>query len=594
MILRSILVLACATMGLGAFAETRSVVDYGAAGDGEKDCTAAFQRALDEAGSRGGGIVTVPAGRYRIDGNLSIPGGVTLQGTFRFAPSDQREARPNLDGSVLVAYAGRGNVKDKPFITLAGSMATLEGFMITYGEWKASDVPPVPYPPTVFVGEVVNAAILNCCFLNSYEAIHCERAGRFLIRNVTGFPTWRGLYIDYCLDIGRVENVHFWPFGSYWTGDGALDRWIGLNATAFEFGRYDWCYVLNTFCFGYGVGYRFTKSTQPDAGSGRTNGSLIGIGADSCERCIVVEGTQNPGIQIVNAELVGRWGSETAVCIEVLPEAEQALINLSNSTFWGPIERCIWTRSPNTHLIATGCTFTNWDIAGAGMPAIDLEAGKAIIQGNSFMRGGLQVRVGEGVKSAILMGNQAPRGLRVENRAGERTQLVANEADPVVWTDEAKTHYRIAVGSEGDDPHLEGWHAGERAGEWPDRRGTKRWTAREAALVLPVAPNRAYTLTMEMFVPAHAISPDDGLFLDGARIAEFPDAAGPATLTASIPPGPRETLKLELRTKGWVPKELEPESSDGRTLGIAVRSLTLKAEGADDKVFDANNGGWLP
>ena len=28
----------------------------------------------------------------------------------------------------------------------------------------------------------------------------------------------------------------------------------------FEFGRTDWHYVLNTFCFGYGVGYKFSET----------------------------------------------------------------------------------------------------------------------------------------------------------------------------------------------------------------------------------------------------------------------------------------------------------------------------------------------
>ena len=32
------------------------------------------------------------------------------------------------------------------------------------------------------------------------------------------------------------------------------------NGEAFIFGRTDWQYVLNTFCFGYNVGYKFIKT----------------------------------------------------------------------------------------------------------------------------------------------------------------------------------------------------------------------------------------------------------------------------------------------------------------------------------------------
>mgnify|MGYP005849976199 CR=1 FL=1 len=181
-----------------------NVVDYGAAGDGETDSTAAFQRALDDAAASGGGLVQVPAGHYRFSGVLSIPGAVTLQGTFRVPPTDQREGRVPLDGSVLMPYAGRGSQEGNPFIRLAGSMATLAGFMITYPEWKEADVPPVPYPPTVYAAGVVNVGILDCCFLNSYEAIHFQDTGRFLVRNVYGYPSRLGLYVDNCLDIGRA------------------------------------------------------------------------------------------------------------------------------------------------------------------------------------------------------------------------------------------------------------------------------------------------------------------------------------------------------------------------------------------------------
>ena len=45
----------------------------GAVADGATDNTAAFQKALDAAGQAGGGIVEVPAGRYRINGTLVDP-----------------------------------------------------------------------------------------------------------------------------------------------------------------------------------------------------------------------------------------------------------------------------------------------------------------------------------------------------------------------------------------------------------------------------------------------------------------------------------------------------------------------------------------
>ena len=179
-------------------------------------------------------------------------------------PTDRQGEDPKLDGSVLLAYAGRGDPAAAPFIRLTGSMATLSGFIVAYPEWKESDVPPVPYPPTVYASGSINVAVLDCCFLNSYEALHFQDSHRFLVRNVYGYPSCRGLYVDNCLDIGRVENCHFWPFGINY-GASAYTQWINENGVAFEFARTDWQYVTNTFCFGFN--YKFSTTclscTQP-------------------------------------------------------------------------------------------------------------------------------------------------------------------------------------------------------------------------------------------------------------------------------------------------------------------------------------------
>jgi polygalacturonase len=77
----------------------RDVREFGAEGDAKTDDTAAFQRALDEAGKAGGGTVYAPTGRYLFKGSLTVPGGVTLEGSFRCVPShtglrDKGQAKP--------------------------------------------------------------------------------------------------------------------------------------------------------------------------------------------------------------------------------------------------------------------------------------------------------------------------------------------------------------------------------------------------------------------------------------------------------------------------------------------------------------------
>ena len=40
-----------------------------------------------------------------------------------------------------------------------------------------------------------------------------------------------------------------------------LFQWQQEHGEAFIFGRSDWQYVLNTFCFGYNIGYKFVQTT---------------------------------------------------------------------------------------------------------------------------------------------------------------------------------------------------------------------------------------------------------------------------------------------------------------------------------------------
>lgn len=552
-----------------------NVLDAGAVGDGKTDNTAAFQKALEDAAAAGGGVVHVPAGHYRFDGELRIPGAVTLQGTFRTPPTDQREARPRLDGSVLQIYAGRGNADGTPFVTFTGSMATVAGVIFQYPEWRQEDVPPVPYPPTVRADHLANVAVLDCLFLNSYAAIHFQHTGRFIVRNVFGYPSYRGLYTDFCLDISRIENVHFWPFGVHYKHDDPFCEWVNINGIAFEFARTDWQYVLNTFCFGYGVGYKFSE-----AADGPANGSFIGIGADSCRRAVLVENAQYPGLLITNGEFVGRWGSKDSVGVEVASSAGDTKVSLVNCSFWGPLDQCIRHHSKDAQLSVTASHFANWDNTGRGAAAVQVDAGKAILQGNTFRDGDVHIHVGEDVRSAIILGNQAEGGLRVENRAGDRTQQTANEVGRQGWAREMLRHYCVDVGAPGDRPFIRRWHGREPALEWPSGDGTKRWSMPDAALVLPVQPGVAYTLQLDVYLPEPALGRDNAVLVNGQPAAVLPQEAGTHEMRISIPALDGEEAVILVQGSPWVPGDVIPDNHDRRTLGIALRRAVMLAENA--------------
>lgn len=195
---------------------------FGATGDGTTDDTAAFQTALNQAYQAGGGTVFVPPGRYLIATHLIVPHNVTLEGIFTAPPttpwrSDNPENKPQLAGSVLLAVEGAGKADGTPFIQL-NMNATIKGIAVFYPEQKDTN-PPVAYPWTISssLHGTDNCSIIDILLINPYQAVDFggRATGRHFIRNLYGAPLFRGLFIDHCIDVGRVENVQFSACGLF-------------------------------------------------------------------------------------------------------------------------------------------------------------------------------------------------------------------------------------------------------------------------------------------------------------------------------------------------------------------------------------------
>ncbi len=281
-----------------------NVTDFGAKGDERTDDTRSFQSALDAAHKAGGGIVFVPAASYRLEGTLLIPRNVTLQGIFTAPPTIPWTSRQG--GSVLLALSGKGNTKGTPFIQLDFN-ATIKGLAVFYPEQTDTD-PPIAYPWTISssLNGADNCSIVDVLLVNPYRAVDFggRHTGRPYIRNLNGQPLYRGLYIDQCLDVGRVENVHFWPF---WSSQGAAAAFTRREGKAFIVGRTDWQHFNNCFCISYETGFQFVRTvTDRPAYQGGGNPMIFGGGADLCNRAVHVEELQgHSGARFSNSQIYG-------------------------------------------------------------------------------------------------------------------------------------------------------------------------------------------------------------------------------------------------------------------------------------------------
>ena len=394
--------------------------DFGAKGDGKTDDTAAFQKALDAAARAGGGTVLAPRGNYFFAGHLNVPGAVTLEGIWKSVPShtglrDPGFPKPTDDGTTFLVTENAGKEDAPPFITLNHN-STLKGVVIFYPEQNAADEPK-PYPWTIAM-RGKNPAVLQVELLNPYNGIDASQNERHLIRDVHGQPLRRGIFVDAIYDIGRIENVHFNP---WWSMKPKLFAWQQKHGEAFIFGRSDWQYVFNTFCFGYNIGYKFIKTS-----AGVCNGNFLGIGADDCFTALVVEESANMGLLISNGEFVSFHGPDPTM-VEI-KSSNSGSVRFVNCAFWGPCNQIAKISGKGT-VGFSDCTFVEWDRKSEGRHALQVHDGSVLVRGCEFQQDKPQIELGENVRRAIISDNLIAGKLRVTNRSKGQVKISNNTGE---------------------------------------------------------------------------------------------------------------------------------------------------------------------
>jgi len=399
-----------------------SVRDYGAKGDGTNDDTAAFQKALDAAGQAGGGTVLADRGNYFFAGHLNMPNAVTLQGLWQSVPShtglrDRNREKPADDGTTLLVTENEGNESGDPFIRLNDN-STLSGVVLFYPRQSAAETPQA-YPYAI-AAHGKNPAVLDVEMLNPYNGIDASGSERHLLRNISGQPLRRGIYADNIFDIGRIENVHFNP---WWSGAGNSPayQWELEHGEAFIFGRSDWEYVLNTFCFGYQVGYKFIHTAR-----GECNGNFLGLGADDCCTAVVVEQSAPFGLLIANGEFTSFHGPDPTM-VDVGAD-NRGVVRFSNCSFWGPCNQIAKIAGTGT-VGFSDCTFCDWDHANDGRAAVQAVGGSVLVRGCEFQQDKPQVDLGKDVQRAVISDNLIRGKLRITNHSPRKFQIHDNGED---------------------------------------------------------------------------------------------------------------------------------------------------------------------
>jgi pectate lyase-like protein len=381
------------TPPLGPF----DVVSFGAKADGKSDDTAAIQKALDEAGKHGG-VVRLPAGKFLVAGSLKIPEGVALVGSNQ-APV---YIEP-LIGTVILATGGQDK-EEAPAPFEMGNSSTVQGLTVFYPDQKPDVVHPYAWTFHLRGGD---NTVENVTLINSYNGIKIgpETNVRHRIRSVSGCVLRRGIWLDNCSDIGRIENVqwhcHWWSSKQVGGDWGKIYKYMSNNCEGFIFARTDWEYVTNTFIFPVKIGYHFIATKN-----GSLNGQLCGIGADAANHCIVVDAIQPMGLLITNGQFVAFEG-ENPLEIVINPTCTGS-VRLQNCDFWGPSMQNVVSHS-KSYVSLSNCYFSSGRPKNPGKALVEGDGGKIQIQGCSFATPEPSILLGKGLKHAVVTGTTASR-----------------------------------------------------------------------------------------------------------------------------------------------------------------------------------------
>jgi hypothetical protein len=428
-----------------------NVMEFGAKGDGVTDDTAAFQKALNAAFWDGGGVVSAPTGRFLIQTHLVIPSNVTLEGVWRkphwgqYATGDRARAGtagpapsgstepPEMMGTILLAVEGKGEEDGTPFITLNGAATdapagmaapmvngTVSGITIFYPEQIRAN-PPHAYPWTIR-GNGDDCGILNVNMVNAYQGVDfgTYACGRHFIDGLYAYPFKTGIYVNATFDVGRLHNIHLWPFFDV-DPKSPLWEYTRAHGTAFKFGRTDGEQIINCFSIFYNIGVHLIGGPVRESGPGEPErfeyfggaGAFTNVYIDVSETSILVDDSmENSGYSFNNCFIMGQV---------VVGPRNRGPIRFNGCGFWA-------TSDLDSHavlsgvsaVIFTGCHFANWDRANEGAPCIYADARRVLITGNEFLNirpNKTKVVLGPNVRDAVITSNLMMGGVDIENNA---------------------------------------------------------------------------------------------------------------------------------------------------------------------------------
>jgi len=322
-------------------------VQFGGVADAVFDNTDAIQDALNKAGDEGGGIVFLPPGKYRVNGNLTVPSGVELKGASDLA------SVPKGQGSIIEIYAGKDDPDGVPFLQLS-EKSGIRGITFNYPAQRSSmtinpaTLPKYPYCMRATGRDVY---IVNVGVRATYQGIDLftHPCDNHYVDYFAGHVFKNAIRIGGGSTNGLISNVQFnsivmaygfedpkfgaWPNSD--SDEASRNAVYDQNMKELEFMILEDCkdqLLYNNFHYASHKGIIFGQNGS------KPSGMSMGLGLDASLRSICYEGLDtDKGFDLINSQVVSIARNNVYTqtkYIETSPDfSEEAF--LFNSDYWG-------------------------------------------------------------------------------------------------------------------------------------------------------------------------------------------------------------------------------------------------------------------
>ena len=281
---------------------------YNADPTGKTDATAAINKALSSAASRGGGTVWLPVGKYRVDGAITVPPYCTLRGDWQDPDAGSEY------GTVIYAYCSEDGAANKPLFTLGGS-AGVNGLTVYYPNQSLNDVK--AYPFTFYTNGIGDSYMLssvtNCTVINGYQGIgacvvETNPHEMLTVENLKGTFLRTAAEVYNQADVGTWKQVRVST--EYWTEctldadrptSGELKAYTRANTVGLILGDLEWTEFAGLYVSDCKYGIRIVKGHRIEFA-----GSFFNTEITDCDIALKVDSLDERwGMTVANSVLRG-------------------------------------------------------------------------------------------------------------------------------------------------------------------------------------------------------------------------------------------------------------------------------------------------